>query len=185
MKFSDIPQRIGGGAYQCNMPLEDLDGWLTRREQDSYYLLQLNPDFQRGHVWTKAQQSAYLEYFLTGGKSGLTIYFNKPSWQAATNEPRAYDEFVCVDGLQRLSALRGFMRGEVAAFGQLLADFGQPIRQARNSESLVFNINNLQTRAEVLTWYLQMNAGGTPHTSTEIARVQQLLEQEKSISTGA
>lgn len=178
MKFSEIPQRIGGGSYQCNMPLEDLDAWLTRRETDPAYGLQLCPDFQRGHVWTKAQQSAYLEYFLTGGKSGLTIYFNKPSWQGADSGPREYDDFVCVDGLQRLTALRGFVRGEVAAFGQLLPEFGQSLRQARNSESLVFNINNLQTRAEVLTWYLQMNAGGTPHTGTEIARVQALLEQE-------
>lgn len=185
MKFSDIPQRIVGGTYQCDMPLEDLDAWLTRREQDPYYQLQLNPDFQRGHVWTKAQQSAYLEYFLTGGKSGLTIYFNKPSWQSAGEEPRAYDDFVCVDGLQRLTALREFVRGETPAFGQLLPEFGQTLRQARNSDSLVFNINNLQTRAEVLNWYLQMNAGGTPHTGTEIARVRALLEQEQAFSAQA
>lgn len=180
MTFSEIPQRIAGGGYQCNMPLEDLDGWLTRKEADPYYQLQLNPDFQRGHVWTTAQQSAYLEYFLTGGQSGLTIFFNKPSWQAGGEEPRAYDDFVCVDGLQRLTALRGFVRGEATAFGQRLADFGQGIRQARNSDALVFNINNLQTRAEVLTWYLQMNAGGTPHTTAEISRVQTLLETELS-----
>lgn len=182
MKFSDIPQRIKGGPYQVNMGLELLDQRLTKWETDSYYALQLNPDFQRGHVWTPRQQSDYVEYFLSGGTSGLTIYFNKPSWQGAGEDHYAYDDFVCVDGLQRLTALRGFMRNEVRAFGQLYHEFGQEIGAARNSESLVFNINNLKTRAEVLTWYLQMNSGGTPHTGAEIARVHQLLEAEKGQS---
>ena len=36
--------------------------------------LVLNPDFQRGHVWTEEQQTAYIEYLLMGGMSGRTIY---------------------------------------------------------------------------------------------------------------
>ena len=179
MTFSDIPQRISGGSYQCNMPLDDLDDWLTRRENDPHYRLQLNPDFQRGHVWTKEQQSAYLEYFLTGGKSGLTIYFNKPSWQAAAEGPRDYDDFVCVDGLQRLTALQLFLGGQLPAFGQLVHEFGESIRRAPNVTGLRFNVNNLQTKAEVLTWYLQMNDGGTPHTAEEIERIKAMLQAEK------
>lgn len=182
MKFSDIPQRIGGGNYQVNIGLDGLEKRLTNWENDDYYALQLVPDFQRGHVWTPQQQTDFVEYFLSGGKSGLTIYFNKPSWQGAGSGPYAYDDFVCVDGLQRLTALRGFMHNEVRAYGQLYAEFGQEIGAARNSESLVFNINSLQTRAEVLTWYLQMNSGGTPHTVPEIARVQVLLAQERGLA---
>lgn len=181
MKFTDIPQHIGGGHYKVNMGLEGLEKRLTTWESDPYYALQLVPNFQRGHVWTPQQQTDFVEYFLSGGKSGLTIYFNKPSWQGAGHGPYPYDEFVCVDGLQRLTALREFMRGEVRAFGQLYAEFGQEIGAARNSESLVFTINNLQTRAEVLTWYCQMNAGGTPHTSAELARVKEMIEDEKKL----
>ena len=180
MRFSDIEQRIGGGHYQVNMGLEGLEKRLSDWERDPYYALQLVPDFQRGHVWTPTQQSAFVEYFLTGGKSGLTIYFNKPSWQGAGSGPYSYDDFVCVDGLQRLTALRGFMRGEVRAFGQNYAAFGQDIGACRNSDSLLFNINSLQTRAEVLKWYCQMNAGGTPHTTAEIDRVQAMLADELS-----
>jgi hypothetical protein len=36
----------------------------------------------------------------------------------------------------------------------------------------------LPTRAEVLRWYLAINAGGTPHTPEELARVRELLAAE-------
>ncbi|GAA4391710.1 hypothetical protein [Hymenobacter koreensis] len=106
----------------------------------------------------------------------MVIYFNKPSWRSqATTD---YDDFVCVDGLQRLTALLRFLRGETQAFGQYYHEFEQDIQRARNSDSLRFNINNLQTKAQVLEWYLQMNAGGTPHTAEEIERVRLLLARE-------
>lgn len=38
------------------------------------------------------------------------------------------------------------------------------------------HINDLKTRQEVLGWYIEMNAGGTPHSKKEIARVQSLLD---------
>jgi len=38
--------------------------------------LQLNPDFQRGHVWIENQQIKYIEYILRGGKTARVIYLN-------------------------------------------------------------------------------------------------------------
>jgi len=40
------------------------------------------------------------------------------------------------------------------------------------------NVNDLQTRAEVLQWYIDFNSGGVVHTAEEIARVKALLEKE-------
>ena len=42
--------------------------------------------------------------------------------------------------------------------------------------SMVFNVNDLKTKKEVLQWYIQMNAGGTPHSAEEIERVKKLME---------
>ena len=39
-----------------------------------------------------------------------------------------------------------------------------------------FIVNNLQTRREVLQWYLDLNTGGTVHTSEEIKKVKNLLK---------
>jgi len=144
--------------------------WQTEAEGG----LQLNPDFQRGHVWTQAQQIAYIEYVLRGGQSGLVLYFNKPDWQA--RRTTEYNDFVIVDGLQRLTAILRFVQDEIPAYGHLYSQFEGPLRLFHDVR---INVNCLQTRAEVLQWYLEMNAGGTPHTAEEIERVRALLAAEK------
>lgn len=154
MKFKDIPQFTAVGGYQINMPLDYVSDRIKEWQEDKYYALQLNPDFQRGHVWTEKQQIAYIEYLLRGGKSARVIYFNKPDWQGATLL-RDYNDFVCVDGLQRLTAVMKFMNNEIKAFDIYLKDFeGRfPI-----DIDLLFNVNNLKTKKEVLQWYIEFNS---------------------------
>ena len=45
------------------------------------------------------------------------------------------------------------------------------------SIDFIFNVNDLKTEKEVLQWYVDMNAGGTPHTSEEINRVKKMIEK--------
>lgn len=170
MTFREIPQFTKSGSYQVNMSLEflvdQIDVWI--REEG----LQLNPDFQRGHVWTEEQQSKYIEYVLRGGKSGKILYFNNPSWHRRKRE--GYNEFVCVDGLQRITAIQRFLNNEIRAFGQLYSEFGGTTDFVRHD--MLVNVNDLQTKREVLQWYIEMNSGGTPHTEAEIERVKMLME---------
>ena len=42
---------------------------------------------------------------------------------------------------------------------------------------MILNVNNLKSEKEVLQWYIDMNAGGTPHTSEEIKRVKKMIEE--------
>lgn len=77
--YGQIPEFTPDGNYQVDMEPKYLMGWI-REEEETMGLL-LNPDFQRGHVWTESQQIAYLEYILRGGKSGRDLYFNNPSWR--------------------------------------------------------------------------------------------------------
>ena len=43
--------------------------------------------------------------------------------------------------------------------------------------SIKVNINDLKSEKEVLQWYVDMNAGGTPHTNEEINRVKKMIEK--------
>lgn len=174
MKWQEIPTFITRGSYEVNIFLNSIERSITEFEDD--YGLQLNPDFQRGHVWTKDQQTSYVEYFLKGGQTGRIIYFNQPSWMCGRTTD--YNDFVCVDGLQRLTALRKFMNNEVKAFNQFRFEFGDKIRLSMAVDNLRININNIQTKKEVLTWYIQMNSGGTPHTIEEIEKVKSMLSEE-------
>jgi len=126
---------------------------------------------------------------LKGGRSGRTLYLNHPQWMHWRNKKGEYQDFVVVDGLQRITALLGFVRGEIPAFGHYVYSLLNPpnvecfegkLRHLECNSNLLVNINNLPTRAKVLEWYLQMNSGGTPHTEAELNKVRELLETERS-----
>jgi len=40
-----------------------------------------------------------------------------------------------------------------------------------------FSVNRLQTRKDLLTWYLEMNEGHIAHSQEELDRVKQLLNK--------
>lgn len=174
MRFSDIKPFTKDGNYEVNVGLKYLERTLKNYEED--YGLELNPDFQRGVVWTEEQQIAYVEFFLRGGKTARVIYFNCPSFSRNVKENDS--PMVCVDGLQRLTAIRKFLNNELKVFGSYLNGFEDKDIMLRGLGLLRFNINNLQTRKEVLQWYLDFNTGGTVHSQDEINRVKRLLENE-------
>ena len=170
-RFKDIPQFTSRGRYAADYPMDSLVKYLEELQTEMG--LQLTPDFQRGHVWTEDQQIAFIEYLLRDGQSGRDLYFNCPSWHIRVPAGE-YDEFVCVDGLQRITAITRFIHNEIKVFGSHYKEYTDPIR-LRNY-TLRVHVNDLKTRREVLTWYLEMNSGGTPHTKDELNQVQQLLD---------
>lgn len=142
-----------------------------RSYQDERPNLNMDPDFQRVHVWTPEQQTRYMEFILRGGNSSRGIYLNCPGWMGSFKGP-----FELVDGKQRLAACLGFMAGTVPVFGgHFVGDFDdKPF-----NPTLRFHINSLETRREVLQWYLDINSGGVIHTDGELGKVRQLLERER------
>lgn len=169
-RFSDIPKFTRDGHWQADFDFEYLLKFID--ENIEVYGLQLNPKFQRGHVWSEEQQIKWLEFFLRGGKTSRIIYLNKPDWHGSVPEG-AYNDFVCVDGLQRLTAIRRFMNGEIPVFGSYIHEFTDRMRIM--GDSIKVNVNDLKSEKEVLQWYVDMNAGGTPHTNEEIERVKQMI----------
>ena len=134
--------------------------------------MQLNPIFQRGHVWTEQQQMAWLEYHLRGGKSGNTIYLNDPYWNSGVIPEKG--KYVCVDGLQRITAAQKFIHNEIKVFGSYFSEYEDKLMVL--PATMILNVNNLRTDREVLQWYVDMNSGGTPHTNEEIERVKKMIQ---------
>lgn len=174
-RYRDIPQFIRAGSYEVDISVDYIN--TTLGEWVSELGLDLNPDFQRGHKWTEKQQIAYIEYFLRGGITARVIYFNKPDWHFPVRS--GYNDFVLVDGKQRLEAWRRFLADEIVVFGSKHSDFTDRIRIVN---SLRFNVNSLQTKAEVLQWYLDFNSGGVVHTAGELNRVRKMLDKLKQNS---
>lgn len=170
MKFKDIKRLTTWGSYEVDISWEYLEWQLEKYE--TRYGLDLDPDFQRGHVWTEAQQKAYIEYILRGGKTAKTLLFNCAKFHGGNFT----DKMVLVDGKQRLNAVMKFIRNQLAVFdGVYFKDFEDNLGDLVGGFRVY--INELQTRAEVLQWYLEVNSG-TPHSESELSRVKKLLELE-------
>lgn len=166
--FNDVPQ-MSQAHYQVDVPWDHLEDWLEGHGD----IFDLDPDFQRAHVWTEAQQIAYVEWIMRGGESGRELTFNCPGWP---NGRYKGGEGVIVGGKQRLHAVRRFLRGEIAPFGHRFPEWTGRMRWHL---SFRIRIGNLKTREQVLLWYLDFNAGGTQHTAEEIEKVRRLLAAEK------
>jgi hypothetical protein len=174
MNFDDIPRFTPRASYMVAIPLTHVERTLRSYHEENKDGLFLDPDFQRGHVWTQAKQIAYVEYLLRGGDYSRLILFNHPNWMGSFKGPMEL-----VDGKQRLEAVRAFMNNEIQAFGTYYKDFEGSISI---TNTLTFGINSLKTRAEVLTWYLELNSGGVVHTEDELEKVRRMLAEEQKLS---
>lgn len=171
MKWNEIPKFL-----EYDLPTSMSIGFVpyiqTIENEIKEYNLEMNPDFQRGHIWSTEQQQKYVEFFLKGGRSGRDFYFN-------LNQDTM--EYVCVDGLQRTTALQKFVHNELKVFGQYFDEFefNKYVVGYNPLPEFKVNIfrNTLTSHKDILKWYIDMNAGGTPHTQEEINRVRKMLEK--------
>lgn len=180
-KLSRIIRPLAAPAYSVSVFWKGLDRYLDELGRD-YGSMDLCPDFQRGHVWTGPQKKAFIESALRQmiSDAGLTLQFNCPEFEdvgrpipAARDLPAGVQ---CLDGLQRITAVREFLGGEVFPFGLHVSDLGgSRFDVGRSLYRFNVAIYAMQTRAEVLQHYIDINAGGTPHSSVEINRVRGLL----------
>jgi len=168
-------------VYAVDHPIRRLETSLESYAADSEKsggTFDLNPDFQRGHVWTRAQQVAYVENVFRG-IAPVTFKFNcrLMSGRDATVGDIHPGDFVCVDGLQRLTALRAFLRGDFGVFGDKRpADFDATTFDIKRlTWTCKFEIFDFNFRADLLQFYLDLNAGGTIHAPEELDRVRGLL----------
>jgi hypothetical protein len=179
-RFQDIPQFTRHAGYAVDVSW----GFLLKyyEEHVDSYKLDTNPDFQRGYVWTPIQKVRYVEFILRGGQTGRDIYLNSPFWNSHSTPPKnLYNEYVLVDGKQRLDAVLGFLRNELQVFGgSYRQDYTDNMRLT--GPSFKWHVNDLKSRAEVLQWYLDLNTGGTVHSEDEILKVQAMLAAEKPCS---
>lgn len=146
--------------------------------------LELDPDFQRGHVWSQEKQIAFMEAVIRG-TAPLVIRFNCPAWEGSV-APEMVDglnphSVLCVDGLQRLTAMREFVAGKFKIFGGFshedLDDTAFSLRKSNMRWRM--EMFNIASRADLLQFYLDLNSGGVVHSDDELQRVSRLLAAAK------
>lgn len=184
MNWKDIPQ-FPRASYEVDVQWGFLESQLQHMAR--FGKLRLEPDFQRNHVWTMAQRRAWLEYILRGGEVGRTIVFASKGWGALSEAgDRTLD---LVDGLQRITTVRMFLRDEIGIFpteevpeGYTFSEFKGFLRELLYG--FKFRVVEVPKDSDIPDLYVMMNAGGTPHTQAEIEKAVKirdtLRKQEES-----
>lgn len=158
--------------YAVDVDWRDLEHHIAREIEAG---LNIEPEFQRAHVWTEAQQRAFVEYNIRGGETGKTILFGTTNWHAFPVEG-----YTILDGKQRMEAARKFYRGDLRVFpdaerpeGYALQDIDGPFRFFQCTfRWQVVEVVDIQAAIRL---YLDINTAGTPHTAEEIDRVRAML----------
>lgn len=164
-----------------NMGFNYLSTWIETETENLPYGVDLNPDFQRGHVWDETRQIKYMENVLRRivDDSGLTIRFNCPSWrEKQAPDSDLLNQVVCLDGLQRLTTIQKFIAGELKVFGLKFEQL--PKRTILRDLQIVVKVYDFQYRTEMLEFYRDINNGGMAHTHEELSRVDVLIEESKT-----
>lgn len=140
------------------------------------YGVNMNPDYQRGLVWTYEQKSAYVGYILNGGTT-LPIIINAIDWGTQYSE--------MVDGKQRVTALCDWLDGiiEASLYDGSTVSYAELKQDTLSYRMLGLGVNIVvgfvrMSRREVLEYYLRLNSGGTAHSKDEIDRVRTMLKNE-------
>lgn len=186
-QLKNIIRSLASPVYEVVLPWRRIVETLEEYGND-YGGLELNPDFQRGHVWTEEQKQRFIENVLRGiiSSAGMTVQFNCPDFEMLPENKEKRDlppNFVCIDGLQRITAVIDYVNGKVKPFGYTVDQFKDTSYRI-SSMSFRFNlaVYSMQTRAEVLQHYLDINEGSTPHSKSEITRIRGLLESARSVT---
>lgn len=180
--LNDIIKPLRAAKWQADFRWNTMEDQIRAMGED-YGGLEMEPDFQRGHVWTPEQRVHFIENCLRGvvPSSGFLIQFNSPSFNddgIKTDLPKGLQ---CVDGLQRFTTVVEFVKGNVKPFGLTAAELHMtPFAPGRFHMKVA--IHDFTSRTDLLEHYLSINTGGTPHSPGEIARVRALLAAAKTQS---
>lgn len=175
--------------YSIDVQLSRLGRWVeqTRASQEGAGGgLELCPDFQRGHVWTQPQRVAFCESFVRGQASALLL-FNCPSFNERLKAGGDLNPEMmqCVDGLQRLTALCDYVDNQFPIYGDKFCCDLNGTAFCASRLHVQVRVHSMRNRAELLSFYLDLNGAGTPHSAAELERVRGLLEAADPAPTAA
>ena len=148
---------------------------LARAMKDPDFRIDLDPDFQRGRVWTQENQSDFVGFFLSGGMVPPVVVWDRPHPETR----------VVVDGKQRLTSLLNWFNGEIPAHLEneriFVSDLDPEefrLWTSTTSGPTVVLQYTAGSRKEILDFYLRLNGCSVPHTKEEIDRVRALRDRE-------
>lgn len=148
---------------------------LNIRNVEKDYSLDVNPDFQREHVWTEEQKKLFVGHVLSGGDVAALLMNEGPGGK--------WENVLLMDGKQRYKAITDWLDGKFSAllpggYEYHFSDVDNEAKATLSCTGIKFGLVRL-TRKEMLDYYIRLNSAGTVHSEAELQRVKKLLESEQ------
>lgn len=177
-RFASIVDPLPFSNYAVDFQMHRLKPQFETYAND-YGSFEYCPDFQRGHVWTRDKQIAFIEAIArnTLSTSLLTITLNCPTFDDGRVETDL-SGFCIVDGLQRVTAIQDFIDGKFKVFDDQFGydDFDMS-RFSFKRVHIRVQVFSFAWKKDLLKYYISINSGGVVHSDDEIERVKKLLEE--------
>ncbi|QIC71917.1 MULTISPECIES: DUF262 domain-containing protein [Acinetobacter] len=187
-RVNSIIKPLDRPGYTCDFSMRNVRELIVALLKDESEL-DMIPDFQRGVVWSEEKQIYFVECMLRNllPRSAFNLTFNMPYFYSPvkrreTDIPTKYQKLICVDGLQRFTAIENFVQGKFKVFdNQIGADDLRWTQFDLGRKTFTINVFEYDNTQDILNLYLNMNTGGIAHADTEIMRVREMLaEYQKS-----
>lgn len=179
-KMIDIIRPVRTSNYVIDVPVSMVNAKIKDLAEDAISMggkLVLNPDFQRGHVWSQDKQIGYIENLLRNIAPNI-LRFNCPHYFTdKTLQGLNGGDILCVDGLQRMTAMKYFMDGKFKVFERYYAEDLKKTKFDLKRYTFKLEIFDIPSKKELIRFYLDLNTGGVVHSDEEIERVSNMMNE--------
>lgn len=135
--------------------------------------IDMNPDYQRGFVWSDEDKEKLLDSVFCGIDIGKFVLVTKDNWL----EDNVYYEIL--DGKQRLAALMDFYEDKITYRGHTFTQLSAKDRACFCNRIVSVAIAKDISRDAILRYFLALNRGGRVMDPEQIKKVEEMLEKEK------
>jgi len=178
--YEDWPERI----------VEDKDIHFNYMQRDligvmgmmfSSYGLDLDPEYQRGNVWTMPQKVALVESVFKNIDIGKFTIIKRP-WGSNPDKPEhpSGKLYEMLDGKQRVTALHEFYCGRFKYKGMYFYELHPRDRDHFKHYPVSYAEANPMTNEQKYRYFLKLNTTGTPVDTAHLRKVRELWLKEQS-----
>ena len=178
-KWMDV-REIGCGTseFYKHDALEHLSFNNTTIESLLFYFynfgIDMNPDYQRGFVWSDEDKEKLLDSVFCGIDIGKFVLISRPQSKWLENDL----SYEILDGKQRLNVLLDFYEDKLTYRGLTFSQLSMKDRNYFRNRMVSVATAKDVSRDAILRYFLALNRGGRVMDPEQIEKVEQMLKEE-------
>jgi hypothetical protein len=139
--------------------------------------IDLEPEYQRGNVWTIEQKRALIDSIFRNVDIGKIAIIKRP-WGDIPNTPATPKLYEMLDGKQRMTALVEYFTGQFDYRGKYFRDLCLSDQNHFKHYTVAVAETNPLTNEQKYRYFLKLNTTGTPVDEAHMEKVAGMLKEE-------